>query len=77
MLRTSILAALLAALIATIMIAAVSAGAVAGLQPQSTVSATLTPATATVGDRLTLTIVVQHAIAAQATGPGYGGDFGG
>jgi hypothetical protein len=77
MLRTPILAALLAAFIATIAIATVSAGAQAGQQPQRTVSATLAPATATVGDRLTLTIVVGHPISAQPAGPGYGGDFGG
>jgi oxygen tolerance protein BatD len=41
------------------------------------VSATITPTTATVGDRLTLTIVVDHDPTIGVEGPGFGGDFGG
>ena len=62
-------AALLLALIA---IATASAQSSATL-----VSATLTPQTATVGDRLTLTIVVDHDADTTAEGPGFAGDFGG
>lgn len=40
-------------------------------------SAGITPASATVGDRLTLAIVVEHDDAVAVEGPGFGGDFGG
>lgn len=38
---------------------------------------TLTPATATVGDRLTLTITVDHDDSIDLAAPGFGSDFGG
>jgi hypothetical protein len=41
------------------------------------VSVTLAPPTATVGDRLTLTIVVDHDDGSTVEGPGFGADFGG
>ena len=41
------------------------------------VSTTLTPNTATVGDRLTLTIVVEHDTGVSIDVPGFGADFGG
>ena len=43
----------------------------------STPSVTLAPATATVGDRLALTITVEHRADVTVTGPGFGGDYGG
>jgi len=43
----------------------------------STPSVTLAPATATVGDRLTLTITVEHRADVTVAGPGFGGDYGG
>ena len=49
-------------------------------QPPDAVAApsvTLAPATATVGDRLTLTITVEHSADVSMTGPGFGADFGG
>ena len=41
------------------------------------VTANLSPSSATVGDRLTLTIDVAHPLETTATGPGFGDDFGG
>jgi len=38
---------------------------------------TMAPATATVGDRLALTITVDHRAGVTVTGPGFGGDYGG
>jgi len=56
----------------------------AGLTPVSAqddavriVSAALSPATATVGDRITLTVVVDHDQAITIEPPGFGADYGG
>ena len=52
--------------------------ALASAQASATlVAATLTPSTATVGDRLALTMVVEHAADTTVQGPGFAGDFGG
>jgi hypothetical protein len=66
-------------------LALVLSGAALGLQPPSAraqaatriVSAAIDPTVATVGDRLTFTIVVEHDASLAADGPGFGGDFGG
>ena len=41
------------------------------------VSTTITPASATVGDRITLTIVIEHDNSITIDAPGFGQDFGG
>ena len=41
------------------------------------ISTTVTPASATVGDRITLTIVIEHDNAITIDAPGFGADFGG
>jgi hypothetical protein len=63
------------AALATI-VSSVPALASGGVEPRI-VSATLEPETATVGDRLTLRIVVEHESQATAEGPEFGADFGG
>lgn len=60
-----------------LLLVAVATSQAGAQSPARLISATLTPATATVGDRLTLTIVVEHDAAATAEGPGFAGDFGG
>ena len=54
-----------------------AAGSVHAQASATIVSATITPTTATIGDRLTLTIVVDHDRSVDVEGPGFGGDFGG
>jgi hypothetical protein len=65
------------ALVALSLVAGVLVGRATGAGAVSIVSTTLSPSTATVGDRITLTVVVEHDEATSVEGPGFGTDFGG
>jgi hypothetical protein len=68
----------LAAVMAFAALQALVGGVRAGsVEPPEIVEISLEPDTATVGDRLTLTIVVEHHREAAIDGPGFGADFGG
>ncbi|MEX2245642.1 MAG: hypothetical protein WEC75_03055 [Dehalococcoidia bacterium] len=65
------------AALALILVAAMCAAMPAAAQESVTATSTLEPRTATVGDRLTLTIEVEHPEGVTVEGPGFGADFGG
>lgn len=68
---------LAAALLCCALLAFASSAPAAAETRAELASVTLAPATATVGDRLTLTIVVDHDEGSTVEGPGFGADFSG
>jgi hypothetical protein len=69
---------LAALVIAAILLAFAAPGASpAAAQGARIISVTLAPDTATVGDRLMLTITIEHEPGASVSGPEFGADFGG
>lgn len=76
-------AGLLAAFVAASLLVVLPGLSLSGAAPvaaqtaPAVISATLTPETATVGDRLTLTVVVDHDPSVVVEGPGFGTSFGG
>ncbi len=77
LLQVVLLASSFAAVAAFTAYAAPGVTAQDGGTPVAVASARLAPATATVGDRLTLTIAVEHAARITLTPPGFGAGFGG
>jgi hypothetical protein len=75
--RAAAMATFAAALTFAIVAHGVAPLAARAQSPARIVSAAIDPTAATVGDRLTLTIVVEHDASVTAEGPGFAGDFGG